>query len=199
MELARAGTRRRSGRQGPTRRSRPAGPRDSQVLLDQRRELIPRDCAPTTESTTWPPLKISSVGMPRTGTRRRARVVVHVQLADVDAAVEVGRQLIDRRRDALAGAAPLRPEIHQHRPRRLQDSAEKLPSVNTFTFSEAMGSRRSLRIAVLPTIIAHKPVRTPALVVPTFSEMPAGVVPGYSEAIRWLKRPVCRSVPNRAT
>src|SRR6478609_9517100 len=78
-------------------------------------------------------------------------------------------------------------------------SAEKLVSVNTFTFSEAMGSRRSLRIAVLRTIIAHKPVRTPALVVPTFSEMPAGVVPGYSEAIQWLKRPVFRSVPNRAT
>ena len=45
----------------------------------------------------------------------------------------VGRQRVDRRRQALARAAPLGPEIHEHRPGRLQHRLVELPSVNVCT------------------------------------------------------------------
>src|SRR3954469_6049387 len=44
---------------------------------------------------------------------RGVRVVVDVQLADHDLAVVIPGELVHRRRQALAGPAPFRPEVHQ--------------------------------------------------------------------------------------
>src|SRR5579859_5021296 len=48
------------------------------------------------------------------------RIVVHVQLANRQLAGVVGRQRLDRRRQPLARTAPFGPEIHEHRPARVQ-------------------------------------------------------------------------------
>ena len=76
-------------------------------------------CArPTTDSTTWPPLKMSSAGMPRIWNLNDTfRILVDVQLADGDLAGVLGRQRVDRRRQPFAWATPFRPEVHQHRAR----------------------------------------------------------------------------------
>ena len=84
-------------------------------------------CArPTTDSTTWPPLKSSSVGMPRIwNLNGRIRVLVDVQLADRDLAGVVGRQRVDGRRQPLAGPAPLGPEVHEDRRAGLQHASRR--------------------------------------------------------------------------
>src|SRR5690606_13376282 len=46
---------------------------------------------------------------------RQARVLVDVHLGDLQLALVLGRELLERRADLTAGAAPLRPEIHQDR------------------------------------------------------------------------------------
>ena len=52
--------------------------------------------------------------------RRRARVLIDIELDDLDLAVERLGNLFQRRRDHAAGAAPLRPEIHDHGLARLE-------------------------------------------------------------------------------
>src|SRR5262249_58585303 len=44
--------------------------------------------------------------------RRRAVILVDVELDDLDLAVEFLRDLLEDRSDLPAGAAPLRPEVH---------------------------------------------------------------------------------------
>ena len=51
---------------------------------------------------------------------RRARVLIDIELDDLDLAVERLGNLFQRRRDHAAGAAPLRPEIHDHGLARLE-------------------------------------------------------------------------------
>src|SRR3954465_11073803 len=46
---------------------------------------------------------------------RGVGVLIDVELPHDDLAVVIAGELVDRRREPLAGAAPLRPEIHQHR------------------------------------------------------------------------------------
>ena len=53
----------------------------------------------------------------------RLGVVVDVELAHRDLARVIGRQRLDRRREHAAGAAPLRPEVDDHRLRRLEHRA----------------------------------------------------------------------------
>jgi len=45
----------------------------------------------------------------------RVRILVDVELDDLDLVTELTRDLFKRRRDHSAGAAPFRPEIHDHR------------------------------------------------------------------------------------
>ena len=47
---------------------------------------------------------------------RRLRILVDVDLGDRDLALHVAGQLLEERRDHLAGTAPLRPEVDEHRP-----------------------------------------------------------------------------------
>src|SRR5688572_11837506 len=47
--------------------------------------------------------------------RRSIRVLVYVELAHRDFAVVIGRQRVDRRREAPAWSAPLSPEVDEHR------------------------------------------------------------------------------------
>src|SRR6476660_934225 len=44
-----------------------------------------------------------------------ARVVVDVELSDRDASIVIGSEFVNGRAQPFAGAAPLSPEIHQHR------------------------------------------------------------------------------------
>ena len=84
------------------------------------------------------------------------RVLVDVQLADRHLAGVFGRQRVDRRRQPLARAAPLRPEIHQHRRRRFSTSSSKLPSVKVCTFSAAIVSPSVLAPSALgPSLVAQ--------------------------------------------
>src|SRR6516165_1144681 len=52
--------------------------------------------------------------------RRRARVLVDIELDDLDLAVERVGNLFERRRDHPARAAPFRPEINNHGTARLE-------------------------------------------------------------------------------
>src|SRR5438309_1005954 len=52
---------------------------------------------------------------------RHALVLIHVDLGDLQPALVFLGDLVEDRRDGLAGAAPLGPVIHQHRGVRLQD------------------------------------------------------------------------------
>src|SRR5829696_5673723 len=51
---------------------------------------------------------------------RHLGIVVDIHLADRDLAQVFGSEGVDRGAETLTGAAPLRPEIHQHWPTRLQ-------------------------------------------------------------------------------
>src|SRR5262245_10652976 len=55
----------------------------------------------------------------------RALIAVHVQLGNPGLAGIFAGQLVQDRRHDLAGAAPRRPEVYQHEPRRLLDLAGK--------------------------------------------------------------------------
>ena len=52
---------------------------------------------------------------------RRRRVMVDIDLGDLQLALEIGRDFLQRRRNHFARAAPFGPEIDQHRPGRFQD------------------------------------------------------------------------------
>src|SRR5216683_2782955 len=53
--------------------------------------------------------------------RRHALVLIHVDLGDLQPALVFPGDLVEDRRDGLAGAAPFGPVVHQHRGVRLQD------------------------------------------------------------------------------
>ena len=67
-------------------------------------------------------------------------VVVDIQLADRDAPIVVARELINRRAQPLAWAAPLCPEIDQDRLAALMTDWSKFVSVSVVIFSDAMCS-----------------------------------------------------------
>ena len=70
---------------------------------------------------------------------RRLLVLVDVQLDDLHLAVELRRKLFEMRRDHLAGAAPFRPEIHDHRLVDASTSWAKLVSVTAAVMVLSMG------------------------------------------------------------
>ena len=72
--------------------------------------------APILVAATWPFLNSIIVGMPRTPyLRRRLRVLVDIDLGDRHLAGHLGGEFVEERRDHLARAAPLGPEIDEDR------------------------------------------------------------------------------------
>ena len=110
--------------------------------------------APTRRFCTSPSRNTSSVGMLITSNRRGdVRVVVDVELRDLDRLAVRARDLFEHRRDHLARPAPLGPEVDEHRrhPRCRSTRRRSRPTASRFRqplIASFRGSTRSPAIGM---------------------------------------------------